>query len=398
VSAKQKLFPLARISRLFLHLSLGIVLFWTPSFLSADALDDSIRALARKAASALQGDAARLDSRNHSALTETEVKRLDDIFKNELEQRGAKIVSAGGAAEILLTFSSAPAGQMGIVQIRRPNQNDEVFVRSLGQFEGSDRDQSSLGFVLRKELLFSQESPLLDAAFYTSFPLMDTLGRGEFGPYELKDGRWTKGSLQHLPPNTGMGRDLLGKIGHSVDAFGVSYSTESCRDDTRRGLVCEKQTQPWTPYGVFRDVLNEKKTPPWFSAAEFKMNDKEAIIITGRDGLARLYSEAAEPIATFSGWGSEIASIQSGCGNGWQILVTGAGDWTVSDTVKALEIDGDHTQEVASPIDFPGPIIKLHTSGSSPQSATETDAAIAVVQNLSTGRYEVYLLTINCHR
>jgi hypothetical protein len=124
------------------------------------------------------------------------------------------------------------------------------------------------------------------------------------------------------------------------------------------------------------------------------MSEKEAIIITGKDGLARLYSQGPEPIFTFPGWGSEIASIQSGCGHGWQILVTGKGDWTTPDSVQALEVDGDQLREMTPAIDFPGPVVGLHLSGSSPQS--KTDGAMAIVRNLFTGRYEVYVLTINC--
>ena len=396
VSANKKLSP-SHLYRLWLSLSLGIALCLVPGFLLADTQDDLIRALARRVAPSLQREGAQLDASNRSGLTESEFKRLTGIFKSELEQRGAKITSNGSGTEILLTLSSSLASCMGIVEIRRSNQKSEVFVGSLGQPEGDHRDQSSSTFALHKELLFSQESPLLDAAFYTSFPLVDTLGRGEFGHYEWKDGRWSKGSTQHLPPNVGMSRDLQGKVGHSVDAFAVSYFTEFCREETSRGMICEKQMQPWPPYGVVRDVLSEKKTPPWFSAAEFTMNDEEAIVITGKDGLARLYSRGAEPAATFSGWGSEVASIRSGCGNGWQILVSGTGDWTAPDTLKALEVEGDQTRGVAPPIDFPGPIIKLHTSGSGPLSDNDSNGAIAIVQNLSTGRYEVYLLTIDCH-
>jgi hypothetical protein len=161
-------------------------------------------------------------------------------------------------------------------------------------------------------------------------------------------------------------------------------------------LYCESQTEPWPPHGVFREVLEEKKTPPWFSAAEFTVSDKEAIIVTGKDGLARLYSDGPEPIFAFPGWGSEIASIQSGCGNGWQVLATGKGDWTAPDSVQAFEVDGDQMREVTPAIDFSGPVIGLHSSGSSPLSTMQTDGAIAIVNNLLTGRYEVYVLTINC--
>jgi hypothetical protein len=396
VYAKQKLSPPPPRGRFFPFLLLGFFFVCTPTPARADSLDDGALALARRVLHSIQGESVWLNIKNRSALQEAEFGKLVSIFKNELQQRGAKIVPYDASAEIVLTVSNCPTGYLGIVEIRRATKKTETLIGSLGHGEGAEQDRSASGLVLRKELLFSQERPLLDAAFYHSFPLIDTLGQGEFGHYELIDGRWTPTKSNYLPRNRGMSRDLRGKVGHSVGAFAVSYFTEICRDDARRGWYCENQTVPWPPHGVFRDVLNEKKTPPWFSAAEFLMNDEEGIIITGTDGLARLYSDGPQPIFAFPGWGSEIASIQSGCGNGWQILVTGRSDWTTADSIQAFEVQGDQAREMTPAIDLPGPIIGLHTSGSSPLSTSETDGAIAVVHNLLTGRYEVYVLTINC--
>jgi len=354
-----------------------------------------MRSLARRVSPSLQGDTAWLNLENRSALKETELKKLAGVFKNELQQRGAKIISNRIGLEIHLTFSDCPAGYLGIVEIRRAAKTEEIFVGSLGPAEGVEQDRSPSGLVLRKELLFSQERPLIDAAFYYSFPIIDVLGRGEYGHYELNAGHWTLVPMDRLPLTKPLSRDLGGRLGHSIDAIGASYSAELCRLDSG-GWHCESGKGPWPPHGVHRDSLEQKRTPPWFSAAEFTMNEQEAIVITGKDGLARLYSEGPEPVAVFSGWGSEIASIQSGCGNGWQILVTAKGDWTTPDSMQALEVDGDQTREMTQAMDFPGPVIGLHTSGSGPLSTTETNGALAIVHNLLTGRYELYLLTINC--
>jgi hypothetical protein len=393
VYAKQKLSPPRPRAVAIWSLFLAIVFLCAPTPSRADALEDGARALAHRVSLALQGDLAWLNPKNRSSLRETELKKLASVFKNELQQRGAKIASAGGSAEIVLTVSDCPTGYLGVAEIRRATRRTETLIGSLGRADGAGQDRSQSGLVLRKELLFSQERPLIDAAFQYSLPIIDTLGQGEYGHYELNAGRWTPAATDRLPLAKPLSRDMRGRLGHSVDAMGASYFTENCRLESG-SWHCENGKGIWQPPGVGRDLLEEKRTPPWFSAAEFKMSDKEAIIITGKDGLARLYSQGPEPIYTFPGWGSEIASIQSGCGNGWQILVTGKGDWTTPDSVQAFEVGGDQLQEMTPAIDFPGPVLGLHLSGSSPQSTT--DGALAIVRNLFTGRYEVYVLTINC--
>ena len=126
---------------------------------------------------------------------------------------------------------------------------------------------------------------------------------------------------------------------------------------------------------------------------------KTRIIVTSEDGLARLYEEAAEPVAVFPNWGSEIASVYSGCGSGWQLLVTGKGDWTKPDEIQAIDIQERRAQSVSDPMEFPGPIVALQTPRDERCSERHgTGQAVAVDRNLQTGRYEAYLLSIACTR
>jgi hypothetical protein len=130
---------------------------------------------------------------------------------------------------------------------------------------------------------------------------------------------------------------------------------------------------------------------------QFGPAEATRIVITGQDGLARLYEESADPVSVFSGWGSEIASIHSGCGHGWQLLVTGKGDWTHADTIQAVEIHERQAQPVSSPIELAGAVIALHSPGARiVDEASANAGAIAIARNLQTGRYEAYRLSISC--
>lgn len=113
--------------------------------------------------------------------------------------------------------------------------------------------------------------------------------------------------------------------------------------------------------------------------------------IAGVDGRTRIYEEGPEPLATINGWGSDIASVSSACGSGWQLLVTGKGDWTAPDTLQAFEIREPEVLAVSTAMEFPGPVTALRSS-------EDSKTAIAVTKNLMTHHYEAYRLSIACER
>ena len=87
--------------------------------------------------------------------------------------------------------------------------------------------------------------------------------------------------------------------------------------------------------------------------------------------------------------GSDVASIRSECGSGTQVLLTGAGDYTQRDTVRSMDEENGALAQAASPIEFAGPITALWA-------AREGRAATVVSKNLSTGRYEAFVISVSC--
>jgi hypothetical protein len=106
---------------------------------------------------------------------------------------------------------------------------------------------------------------------------------------------------------------------------------------------------------------------------------------TNLDGRTRLFEHSDErPFAIVDGLGSEIATVQTKCGSGWQVLTTRPGDWTEADAIQAYEVQDHQLVPVGAAVDVPGPVMSLDDSG------------IAVVRNLKTGKYEAFNITITC--
>src|SRR2546427_441509 len=139
------------------------------------------------------------------------------------------------------------------------------------------------------------------------------------------------------------------------------------------------------------------KVEPFYSAAFVRTNET---IHVGLDGRARLYDADAKPLATFSGWGSDLTTIKTNCGSSWQVLATRAGDWTEPDAIQAYEIHEREVVAVSGPVNLPGPVMSLgpETPPSFGEPKGPRGGAIAVVRNLKTGRDEAYQLSISCGR
>jgi hypothetical protein len=87
-------------------------------------------------------------------------------------------------------------------------------------------------------------------------------------------------------------------------------------------------------------------------------------------------------------WGSDVASVKTSCGAGWQVLTTRAEEAS-GDQVRAYEFPDRDPIAVTTPIDFAGAITALWTE-------PKGDTAIAVVRNRDTASYEAFRLALNC--
>src|ERR1700676_5353314 len=106
------------------------------------------------------------------------------------------------------------------------------------------------------------------------------------------------------------------------------------------------------------------------------------------DGQIHLLDGVTDQTAAKLGWGSDIASVRSGCGLGGQVLVDGNGNGT-GETIRAFEIADREPVAVSQPAEFSGSITALWAD-------SDGTGAIAVSQNSETGRYEAYRLSITC--
>ena len=108
------------------------------------------------------------------------------------------------------------------------------------------------------------------------------------------------------------------------------------------------------------------------------------------DGQVHLLDGSTDQVLEKLGWGSDIASVRSGCGSGWQVLATGSGEGA-NDAVRAFEVTGREPVAASTPIDVSGAITAMWTESGG-------TGAVAVAHNSKTGRYEAFRLILTCGR
>jgi hypothetical protein len=395
VYAKQKLFLLMW-RRLFSPCLLAlIVLLASPLFVNADSLEDAGRTLARRAASRLAGKSVTCFHQNLSSMAETEFEGLTKAFDAELQQHDIKISSQATDSSLRLTISKNSTTFVGIVEIR-VGEDSRTFIEPIREATGIDLRIPQVMLRLRSDFLADRDEPVLDIDSQDNFEHARVLGVNDVSYYTKQDGRWKLEDTQRFPIAEATPRFPAGSLESGVDELRARLAGQVCSFSTlaldKTKWSCQKDLDVSSESRVKSKSIWNKKTPPWTSATQLDSGGQRIYVIAGKDGMLRLYEDGPEPVANFSGWGSELTGIKGSCGPAGLLLVTGSADWTANDKVAGLEIKDRKPVQTTNLLEVPGPIVLLRSSSDTPN-LTE---AVAVVRNLQTGRYEFYDLSIHC--
>jgi hypothetical protein len=235
--------------------------------------------------------------------------------------------------------------------------------------------------------------------------------------YRVQTGKWQmeqKLPIGHAKP---WPLDLHGRLiptqDHGLDVYlpGVF-----CRMASTATLNCRDSDDPWplgtmsspsagssaapllagffTPRrnfftGVITPSIGKFTAAPKFYSAAFLPRDKYILwLFAATDGKLHIIDGIRDQISV-TDWGSDIATVKTNCGAGWQVLATKA-DEQSGDAVRAYELPDRDPIAVSAPMSFPGKVSALWTQANG-------DNAIAVAKNSETGSYEAYRLTVACN-
>jgi hypothetical protein len=351
---------------------------------AAPAADDPVgaaRELARRTVGfAGKNEPVSITWRNASSLTPLESSQTRSAFESALREAGGRVADTA-SLEAHITLSESQAQFLLVEEIHRGEER-HVWIASWNRARAG---KPSTAWTLSRKLVLEDQEPILDVALTGNSAL--ALTTSQIGGVPLRLPR-------PLP------RDPRGRLRVTGSTFQAYLPGVLCTGTTEPTVTveCRASDEPWVVESGSRALIlaafapgrnyfdgrittqtgQHKSVPPFYSGAGIGSTWMLATL----DGRIQIYDAAFDPVGSISGWGSDVAGIDS-CGSA--ILATRAGDETAPDAIQVFNAQG---APVADALELPGPVTALWPSGG--------NAAIVVVHNLASGRYEAYEMTVAC--
>lgn len=368
--------------------------------------------LARKIAAATGPGAVAVDVVNRSSLGKKDADEISRGLRTQLEALGVRTVKPEqAAATVDVSLSENLQSYVWLAEIHQGAGDFSVVMISTPRLDAPAFVVQAAPLTIRKVPLWVQEERILDVLVLeetTSPSHIAVLDPEKVALYRFNNERWQQEQALSIPHARSFPRDMRGRLvmrqDHLVDVYlpGVFCQSSGSVPFT---LNCRESDDPWplsslSPSGgffapsrnFFTGVLSpgigkQTSTAKFYSAAPLPRPNYTLWVFAGVDGQAHLLDGITDQTAHLN-WGSDLASVKTSCGSGWQVLATRAGDDS-GDAVRAYEFPDREPVPVSEPVDFGGGVTALWTEG-------KGGTAVAVSRNAETGNYEAFRLALAC--
>lgn len=414
-------------------LSLGILLTLITA-ITAHAADWSgaEQQLARKVASVTGPGIIALTFENQSSLGPRDSEIVQNGLRAALEQAGIHFVRPEqAAASVAITLSENVTSYVWVAQIHQSAAESAVVMVSVPRSGRLNAVHDSMPITLRKSVIWSQTDPILDVAvleeaasptrivvlspqnvsFYRStggkrqpeqvlaishtkpWPL-DLRGRLVVTKDRLIDA-YLPGVICHM----GAGTTVAINCGEGDDPWPISqawmFAGPAFPAATTSGSSIAVPTlsafyAPTRNFftGVLAPAIGKFTTVPKFYSAAFVPRGRYALwLFAATDGKIHFLDGMNDQVSSLN-WGSDIVTVRTSCGAGWQVLAASSGRQS-TDSVRAYEFPDRDAVAVSPSMELPGTISAMWAEA-------KGDTAIAVVNDRESGNYEAYRVAMAC--
>ncbi|MFY9643735.1 MAG: hypothetical protein WAK29_01070 [Terriglobales bacterium] len=424
-----------RYNRRILHMrgraSSGLRLGWTwlllaivflPSHLFASALADTARQLAHKIASLSGPGAVALEVTNRSSLDDKSVREVRSALEAQLQAdgvRSAKPEQAMGTITVLLSENLRE--YVWTAEIALGSDETKVALVWLPRLSTGTQTAAALPIVLKTTFIFARQQPMLDIA-QVDMPggsRLIALGQDAVSIYRQQGAnpaeRWDLEASLPMVHSRPFPRDLRGRLLLRRDhLFDVYLPGTLCRSSSAAPLTlaCDNSDDPWplTPENpsvraffapsrnFFTGALSPgigkvANVPAFYSAASLPHSTYTLWAFAAVDGSLHLLDGISDQAIRAVKWGSDLATVNSNCGSGSQLIVSESdnSDYanTDHDSLRAYEVPDRDPVAVSSPVNFEGRIVALWQENGG-------NGATAIVRRKDTGWYEAHRVSISC--
>ena len=335
-----------------------------------DALDDAVSQWGKKIASHLAADEIAHVTWNGAAAENAEsiayVARARTLLARALQRRSRNPKSV----EITARLSQNLKGYLLIAEMHRENEN---IVEMASVARPVPMPETAGGFRLERRLLWEQEASILDVVVVGDQMLvLDIAGLAR---YDQRDSKWQKAESVELdiPPV----RDPRGRLTVNENSVMAEAAGVTCQGAWKPAIAMG--CQPGGRFTAGRNTIEEAGWPPYFTHTEIGGDH----VVAAVDGRTYVYDTAHNQLGT-SDFAGDFAVVSSSCSSAKIIAAhTAANSLAIFDLVNHVPI------RVSDSMEVPGPVTAMWPAGS---------AALAVVRNKDTNKYEAYSIAVDCGR
>jgi hypothetical protein len=384
--------------------------------------------LAEKIAGILGPGPVAFNMRNLSSIHAEQIPEIRKSLEDALRSHGVTAGSADSANSVRVTLSENSREQLWVAEMIEGNKTRVAMVE-LGPAE-AEAVKSSAGMSLRRQELISMDEQVLAALEIPAGVLV--LEPEQVVLFAKAGNIWKEQQHARLNISHPTGRDPRGAL--LVSANGVSFdawlpgshcsgSIASTPERVALNTRCSDSDDPWAltqpplplvapaslsdsanvtvePIRAFYNAARNAFTgvlvpgapadlPPFFSLAMIPRINGMGILVDAIDGKVQLAENGAlRTLAGTRDWGSDLATLNSGCGVGAQVVVSGSGD-APHDSLRAYEVPALEALPVSESLELEGSVMTLST-------ASDGKSLLAIVRHTGD-RYEVDRVTALCN-
>jgi hypothetical protein len=368
--------------------------------------------LARKIVAATGPGAIALDLVNRSSLNKKAAEEISRGLRTQLESLGLRAVKPEqAAATVAISLSENLQNYVWLAEIHQGAGEYAIVMTSISRQSAPAFVREPAAMTIRKIPLWVQEDRILDVAVLeeSSAPThIAVLDAEKASLYRLNGGNWQLEQALSISHANSWPRDMRGRLlmrqDHLFDVYLPGVFCQSS-NNVPLNLTCRKSDDPWPLSSLFSlggfyaptrnfftgvlspGVGKQSATVKFYSAAPLQRANYILWLFAGVDGQSHLLDGVSDQSLRMK-WGSDVASVKTSCGSGWQVLATQAGD-SLADSVRAYELPDRDPLAVSEAVDFAGGITALWTEA-------KGGTAVAVSRNSETGNYEAFRLSVAC--
>jgi hypothetical protein len=349
-----------------------ILLFLAAAQLPAADWSEAARLLAQKIAS-ITGPRQILTLTHHNRSSATGQQAADArrLLEAELRRAGLR---AGKGIDATVTISENARGFVWVAQVARQGA-EQVAIALVDAPQATQRERISA--VVETKLLWQQAAQILDVLPLDDQHLLmldvNRVAMAQAGASAAAQQSTELNLSQPLP------RDPRGMLERTPEGFRAWLPGTLCTGSLHPlALQCRASADAWptaagpAAFATGRNFFEGE--PAFYSAA----SAAGTVVLAGTDRRTHVAKQS------FTGWGSDIAALDSSCG---QKVIGTRAVVDEPDGIQAFELTAGQPAALSGPLALPGPVTALWTRGS---------AGTAVVRNLSTGLYEAHQISLAC--